>query len=170
VRLDFNQYAEPHKVQFRRRSSAESSGRLGPRVRGALQKLSPARKAETKTDEYVDSGTDVKGPLGLNLLRTVTEPLIDFIFVHGLGGGSRRTWSMSSDPHHYWPREWLPQKPEFRHVRIHSFGYKADWSEMGESVSNIHDFARSLLSEIHCNPDIRKSQVGSKYSVTLYLN
>jgi hypothetical protein len=129
-------------------------------MNGALRKLSPARKAEIKIDEYAHSGTDVKGPLGLNLLHTVTEPLIDFIFVHGLGGGSRRTWSTSQ---HYWPKEWLPQDSNFRSVRIHSFGYKADWGERRESVLNIHDFARSLLEGIHCNPDIRRSQVGSKF-------
>ncbi|EEQ31296.1 conserved hypothetical protein [Microsporum canis CBS 113480] len=76
-----------------------------------------------------ESPEEIKGHLGLNLLRDVSESLVDFIFVHGLGGGSRKTWSLSPDPKHYWPREWLKQEPEFRHVRIHSFGYKADWAE-----------------------------------------
>ncbi|KAK2853297.1 hypothetical protein FQN49_005207 [Arthroderma sp. PD_2] len=101
---------------------------------------------------------EIKGPLGLNLLRDVPEPLVDFIFVHGLGGGSRKTWSFSPDPKHYWPKEWLGDDPEFRQVRIHSFGYRADWAEMGESVLNIHDFGNSLLREVEGNPDIRRSK------------
>lgn len=129
----------------------------------AIRRLSPVRNEGATLNTDAEFEEDVKGPLGLNLLHTVAEPLIDFIFVHGLGGGSRKTWSMSSNPHHYWPKEWLSRDPEFRFVRIHSFGYKADWGEKGESILNIHDFARSLLSEIHCSPDIRRSDVGSLY-------
>ncbi|KAF3482709.1 uncharacterized protein GIQ15_02033 [Arthroderma uncinatum] len=100
----------------------------------------------------------IKGPLRLNLLRDVPEPLVDFVFVHGLGGGSRKTWSFSPDPKHYWPKEWLKDDPEFRQVRIHSFGYEADWASIGENVLNIHDFGLSLLREIEGNPNIRRSK------------
>ncbi len=126
------------------------------------RKTSPARGAVTEIDEHTDSEEDIKGSLGLNLLYAVTEPLIDFIFVHGLGGGSRKTWSKSSDLYHFWPKEWLSRDPEFSRVRIHSFGYKADWGERKESVLDIHDFALSLLGAIEYSPDIRRSQVGSK--------
>ncbi|KAM5487951.1 hypothetical protein MaudMau93_004345 [Microsporum audouinii] len=108
-----------------------------------------------------ESPEEIKGPLGLNLLRDVSEPLVDFIFVHGLGGGSRKTWSLSPDPKHYWPREWLKQEPEFRHVRIHSFGYKADWAEVGGNVQGIHDFGISLLNAIDESPHIIRSRVRS---------
>ena len=110
--------------------------------------------------EDVAAGGNFKGPLGLNLLHTVDGPLVDFIFIHGLGGGSRKTWSKSPRQQHFWPKEWLSRDSEFEHVRIHSFGYKADWSEKRESVLETHDFARSLLGDIDCNPDIRRSQVG----------
>ncbi|OBT74634.1 hypothetical protein VF21_06396 [Pseudogymnoascus sp. 05NY08] len=148
--------------RFRRRSSAsvasvDSSDNLGQAVIGALRRISPARKATTQLDEDPESPEDVKGALGLNLLHAVQEPLIDFIFVHGLGGGSRKTWSMSPDSKHYWPKEWLPQDPDFRYVRIHSFGYKADWDDRKESILSIHDFARSLLGEVQYSPDIRRS-------------
>ena len=152
--------------QFRRRSSGEESiSRLERALTGltAVRKSSPIRGAESETDEHADSGDDAKGPLGLNLLHAVTEPLIDFIFVHGLGGGSRKSWSKSSNPYHYWPKEWLSRDPEFSCVRIHSFGYKADWDERKESVLDIHDFARSLLSEIEYSPDIRRSKVGIEH-------
>lgn len=49
-------------------------------------------RQETFTTESVTStietATDLKGPLGLTLLYSPPEPLVDFIFVHGLGGGS----------------------------------------------------------------------------------
>lgn len=141
-------------------ASVDSSDNLGQAVIGALRRISPSRKFTTKLDEDSESPEDVKGALGLNLLHDVQEPLIDFVFVHGLGGGSRKTWSMSPDSKHYWPKEWLSRDPDFRHVRIHSFGYKADWDDRKESILSIHDFARSLLGEVQHSPDIRRSNVG----------
>ncbi|KAM5496349.1 hypothetical protein McanMca71_007853 [Microsporum canis] len=117
-------------------------------------KLSKAAFNQPRTE----SPEEIKGHLGLNLLRDVSESLVDFIFVHGLGGGSRKTWSLSPDPKHYWPREWLKQEPEFRHVRIHSFGYKADWAEVGGNVQGIHDFGISLLNAIDESPHIIRSR------------
>ena len=148
--------------QFRRRSSAEESfGRL----ERALSGLTIYRKGSGPTDAdgtIASENEDFKGPLGLNLLHTVPEPLIDFIFIHGLGGGSRKTWSKTPDPYHYWPKEWISRDPEFSCVRVHSFGYKADWAERKPNFLNIHDFSLALLGEIQCNPDIRRSKVRSK--------
>lgn len=120
-----------------------------------------APSTETEKDCSIGSIENHKGPLGLNLLHAVADPLIDFIFVHGLGGGSQKTWSKSANPDHFWPKEWLSRDPEFGFVRTYSFGYKVDWSERKESALNIHDFARSLLGEIQCCPDIRRSKVSS---------
>ncbi|KAI8628819.1 hypothetical protein F5Y19DRAFT_98111 [Xylariaceae sp. FL1651] len=103
--------------------------------------------------------SDEKGPLGLNTLYEPPEPKIiaDIIFIHGLGGGSRKTWSKTSNILHFWPKSWLPEDPDFQHVRIHSFGYKADWGERRESILNIHDFAQSLLGELKNTPSIRRA-------------
>ncbi len=94
-----------------------------------------------------------KGPLGLTTLFTPEETAIaDLVFVHGLGGGSRSTWTKSQDSALFWPREWLPQDEGFRDVRIHSFGYNSNWEK--ESTLNIHDFAKSLLGSIKDCPTI----------------
>ncbi|KAL9046744.1 MAG: hypothetical protein Q9214_000500 [Letrouitia sp. 1 TL-2023] len=143
---------------FRRRVSAdENLGRLERAISGltASRRHSPVRQASSEDDSLDDSS---KGTLGLNLLRDVTEPVIEFIFVHGLGGGSRKTWSKSSNQYHYWPKEWLSQDPEFGCVRVWSFGYKADWNERKDTVLEIHDFALALLGEIRNAPNIRRSK------------
>jgi len=101
-----------------------------------------------------DVTNDFVGSLGLNLLYAPPFPLIEFIFVHGLRGGSRKTWSYSSNAYQYWPKEWLPRDPEFKNVRIFSFGYNSDWGDRSESILNIHDFGKYLLSEIANSPDI----------------
>ncbi|KAH8806031.1 hypothetical protein F5884DRAFT_801489 [Xylogone sp. PMI_703] len=101
-----------------------------------------------------DTSQDVKGPLGLN---TLYEPEsgpsnADLIFVHGLAGGSRSTWTRSGDPDLYWPEKWLPKDGAFQNVRIHSFGYDSNWDK--ESILGIYDFANKLLSSIANSPTI----------------
>ena len=100
-----------------------------------------------RTNE-IESSETVKGPLGLSLLHDPSEPLIDFIFVHGLRGGSRKTWSKTPDPAHFWPKQWLPTESRFKNVRIYSYGYNSDWGERKGSAATIHDFGQALLGDI----------------------
>lgn len=111
--------------------------------------LYPRRPRRESDNEAADN--DIKGPLGLNTLYNPPDPAIaDLIFIHGLGGGSRSTWSKNHDPNLYWPQEWLPKDAGFRDVRIHSFGYSSNWGK--QSTLTIYDFAKSLLGEIHDCP------------------
>ncbi|KAI1759681.1 hypothetical protein GGR53DRAFT_130182 [Hypoxylon sp. FL1150] len=103
---------------------------------------------------------EIHGELGLATLYEPSCPTgaaADIVFVHGLGGGSRKTWSYSPARHHYWPQAWLSNDPDFADVRIHSFGYKSDWAERQSSILNIHDFAESLVGELKNHPSIRRS-------------
>ena len=111
--------------------------------------LSWAQKYRVKDD------TGSRGPLGLRLLHASPEPLVDLIFVHGLRGGSAKTWRKGNDPRLFWPRFWLPLEPGFRHVNIHSFGYDSDWASAKASILNIHDFGQSLLEEMRNSPHLR---------------
>lgn len=74
--------------------------------------------------------------------------------MHGLGGGSRKTWSKTKAVAHYWPQEWLPADDAFKHVRVHSFGYDSDWAKGKDNVLNVHHFGMSLLGEISISPYI----------------
>lgn len=144
--------------QFRRRSSVGPPTRFGRAMRSAFRRLRPARRTGNNTKEDLSS-TEFKGPLGLTLLHTVPEPIVDFIFIHGYGGGSRKSWCFSPDPNHYWPKEWLSKDPSFRHARIFSFGYRTDGGETkpGDQMETVHDVARGLLFEMYCNPDMKSN-------------
>lgn len=122
-------------------------------------------------DKDGDSNADLKGPFGLSTLYEPESVVVaDLIFVHGLGGGSRSTWTKSNDPSLYWPQRWLPQDPAFQNVRIHSFGYDSNWDK--ESTLNLHDFAKSLLGSIHDCPamssdsNVRGSRMGQSSTTT----
>ncbi|KAL9012662.1 MAG: hypothetical protein Q9173_002586 [Seirophora scorigena] len=111
-----------------------------------------------KRDGSPEATRDVKGPLGFTTLFVPTEIAVaDLVFVHGLGGGSRSTWTKHGEPALYWPAEWLPNDPGFRDVGIHSFGYNANWEK--ESLINIQDFSKGLLASIHDCPAVRSSDL-----------
>ena len=105
----------------------------------------------------MDDGSDTKGSLGLTLLYAPSEPRYDFVFVHGLGGGSRKTWSKTASASHYWPREWIPKDPAFKDVRVHSFGYDSDFVKGNDSCLNIHQIGKSLLGELSTSPHLGDS-------------
>jgi hypothetical protein len=126
---------------------------------------SPNRSLLTRTFTRRDDNSnldseDSKGPFGLNTLSQPPEPVVaDLVFVHGLGGGSRSTWTKSLNPSLCWPEKWLPQDERFKDVRIHTFGYSSNVGK--ESTLNIHDFAKALLGSIYDCPAIPR---GSKVS------
>lgn len=105
-----------------------------------------------------DQAESAKGPLGLSLLYSPTAPEIDFIFVHGLGGNSRKTWTKSSLQSHFWPEEWLSKDPAFKNVRIHSYGYDSYYLKGKEDCLNIHHIGKSLLGAISTSPCIANSE------------
>ncbi|CZT03944.1 related to NACHT and WD domain protein [Rhynchosporium graminicola] len=98
---------------------------------------------------------DPKGALGFDLLYAPAEPLVDFIFVHGLGGGSRKTWSKTASEKDFWPQKWLPEDRAFKNVRIHSFGYDSDWAKGKINFLNIRHFGKSLLGQMSTLPCLR---------------
>lgn len=84
--------------------------------------------------------------------------MVELVFVHGLGGGSRKSWSKTKHEDHFWPRSWLPRDQAFQNVRIHTFGYKSAKSKVVSTVASIPEFAESLLTTLLDSPVIRHTQ------------
>ena len=86
--------------------------------------------------------------LGLQVLHEpkILEPtasrIVNIIFVHGLGGSMRETWTHSSNT--FWPTL-LHEDDRFSNVRIFTFGYDANFMA-GSNVLGIPDFAKQLLN------------------------
>ncbi|KAJ5189674.1 hypothetical protein N7472_008688 [Penicillium cf. griseofulvum] len=104
-----------------------------------------------------DQTEGVKGPLGLSLLYSPTAPEIDFIFVHGLGGNSSKTWTKSSVQSNFWPKEWLSRDPAFKNVRIHTYGYDSYYLKGKDDCLNVHHIGKLFLGAISTSPCIINS-------------
>lgn len=107
--------------------------------------------------------SDKNGPLGLTTqyepqARAPVSAVADVVFIHGLGGGSRKTWSYSNQLDHYWPRTWLPADPDFANVRIHAFGYETNWGSHAHHVLDIDTSAQLLLNALRNHPAISKTR------------
>lgn len=94
--------------------------------------------------------------------------MVDIIFVHGLGGSSRLTWSFNKDPSLFWPKEWLPFEPGFKGVRILTFGYNAHFLSRSKDLFNISDFAKDLLLQMKFGNDenVKALNIGQVCSFT----
>lgn len=97
-------------------------------------------------------------PLGLTVLHEpVLYRIADIIFVHGLGGSSRDTWSDGHDPQKFWPQKWLPAEPAIAQARILTFGYE---SRFPVGATGILDWATSLLFEMKYARDNNLQSLG----------
>jgi hypothetical protein len=98
-----------------------------------------------------DAGTAADAdPLGLKVVHRPAEArTVDIVFVHGLGGSSRRTWSKDHNPDFFWPLKFLPFETGIREARISTFGYNANFRGGGrKNKLSILDFAKNLLFEL----------------------
>ncbi|KAI1749523.1 WD40 repeat-like protein [Xylaria castorea] len=121
-------------------------------IRRDTGKLATHGSSKPPDSSIGDILSDPIGPHGLNLLYSPSEPIVDIIFVHGLGGGSRKTWSKTELLNHYWPKEWLPKDVAFERVRIQSFGYNSDWAKSKDNCLNLHHFGKALLGHLATSP------------------
>jgi len=75
-------------------------------------------------------------------------PPVDIIFVHGLGGSAKGTWT-HPESNSFWPL-WLPKVHGLENARITVFGYDSTWNKIWNpnNVLDISDFADQLLNDL----------------------
>ena len=92
------------------------------------------------------NNNELHDSLGLHLVCENAQPIADVIFVHGLGGTCRKTWSWNRDINNFWP-PWLADEDGPSAYRIFTFGYNSHFKGAGTNL-NIIDFAKDLLFQM----------------------
>jgi hypothetical protein len=101
-------------------------------------------RSATNTDMVAESG-----PLSLSVVYMPENAhKVDIVFVHGLGGTSRWTWSKDRKSELFWPLTFLPLEPEINLARIMTFGYNASFQKTGNVTTSVLDFAKDLLFDL----------------------
>ncbi|KAI0552310.1 hypothetical protein F4679DRAFT_535245 [Xylaria curta] len=114
--------------------------------------LSVSSTAVNSVSQHRSPSPSTSG-FGLHIIHQPEHAVLDIIFVHGLGGHSRKTWSKDHDPSFFWPGLWLPSETDIGTARISTFGYNADWRGAAKSISNVTDFAKEILFEMRFGKD-----------------
>lgn len=98
--------------------------------------------------------------MGLNVVYTPDHGhKADIVFIHGLGGTSRWTWSKNKDPELFWPLTFLALEPELCLARIMTFGYNATLRKAGVAKLSVLDFAKDLLFDMKYAKDQNKEEL-----------
>jgi hypothetical protein len=99
-------------------------------------------------------------PYGLSCLHEADgNPAATIIFVHGLNGGSRQTWSLNSGSDYNWPALWLPKAEGLGSCRILTYGYDSRYFKWSPTMAGIKDFSLGLLTEVLSDCERRPSKV-----------
>ncbi|KAI1322516.1 NACHT and WD domain protein [Xylariaceae sp. FL0255] len=129
-------------------SAVSLSGQSDSTIAGDISQ--PRRNSETEA-----------GPLGLNVVYTPENGgKADIVFIHGLGGTSRLTWSKNKSPELFWPLTFLPLEPDLCLARILTFGYNANFLRSGNVSTSILDFAKALLFDLKYAKDEAVNDLG----------
>jgi hypothetical protein len=104
--------------------------------------------------EAEDSTTRTSSKLGLKTIRDppspheLSNPPMNIVFIHGLGGSSKGTWT-DAPSGYFWP-SWLPEIKGLENLRIMTFGYDSGWNKLWKpnNVLDISDFAKQLVNDL----------------------
>ncbi|KAI0158132.1 hypothetical protein GGR57DRAFT_500249 [Xylariaceae sp. FL1272] len=137
---------------------------------GSISRLKiGSRKFSLSRRRYPAQTEDTWGSYGLNLIHEPHTALIDLIFVHGLRGGSIKTWCKDDDLQYFWPGAWLPREQDLQYARIHSFGYNADWADTKETTMDLHDFGQVTNAYILAQQEPKEHQLASRIQCMFFL-
>ncbi|SMY21055.1 unnamed protein product [Zymoseptoria tritici ST99CH_1A5] len=112
-----------------------------------LRVPSPANASAKRRDRADEV---YKDPTGLTVLHEPEgTPISDLVFVHGLGGGSVRTWSADARPGSYWPLDWLAKEPLIASTRISTYGYNSHATATDpDRLLDLAELAKDLLTKL----------------------
>ena len=99
-------------------------------------------------------------PLGLSIIyASENGHKVDIVFVHGVGGFSRKTWYKNEDPELFWPLKSTSLEPDVHLARMFASGYYANTRTAGHGTISVLDFAKDLLYDLRYAKDEQKENL-----------
>ncbi|KAI0433014.1 NACHT and WD domain protein [Xylaria sp. FL1042] len=139
------------------------ASRPEPWRRGGSTTLIPTLPSSSVESDSIQSRRNSEsepGPLGLSVVYTPENGhKADIVFIHGLGGTSRLTWSKNKNPKLFWPLTFLPLEPDLCLARILTFGYNTNFLKSGNLSTSVLDFAKGLLFDLKYAKDESKNDL-----------
>jgi hypothetical protein len=141
----------------------------------AKKKATPTHTAPSKAVPTATRDVD-KNSNGLQILyeadTKISSPntqVVQIIFVHGLGGSAKETWT-DSKTNGFW-LTWLHEQSEFENVRIATFAYDAKFDSLtsGNHLA-IPDFADQLLDDLVLDCFRQKKEVCKNKGIALIVD
>jgi len=116
--------------------------------------MEPASQPSSQESGSNKTAATTKDSLALKILHAPNtldrqgSKVVDIIFVHGLGGLAKKTWTHSSSKA-FWP-DFFHEEEEFSNARISTFEYDSNLSNIfgANNILDISGFAK-LLNRLH---------------------
>jgi len=115
----------------------------------AFNFLRTKKKAQAEQPTALATSLPTTDVFGLfTLIEPDATPLLNIVFVHGLGGSAHNTWT-DDQTKAFWP-PWLAKVTGLENARIMTFGYDSNWKKIWKpnNVLDVPDFARQLVNEL----------------------
>ena len=92
---------------------------------------------------------------GLTEVFTPTQASVDIVFIHGIFGHPKDTWTCD-EADVFWPAELLPPVLEDDETRILTYGYEAGAESFtdGEQTHKVHEVIGSLGRDLASNRQV----------------
>ena len=94
---------------------------------------------------------DSPRPCSMNNFRILSEgypnPRVDIVFVHGLGGDARKTWTHKRTEH-FWPEDSLAKDIPDARIMTYSYNTKLISVRKPVSTSNFNDHAKTFVEKL----------------------
>lgn len=119
---------------------------------------------------------DITARFGLQTVYVPDAIDGDIVFVHGLGGSARKTWSSTRELDSFWPG-WLPEDETdgdgdepaaLSRFRISTFGYNAKFKGAATNL-DIIDFAKDLLLQLATDLGSQKGEREQRATPILFV-
>lgn len=141
------------RLKPKKRSSSRSSSKTSARPGSEQESVVAATSSQPPPNNQILPSTNLRITQdGLSKVYEHAEAEVDIVFLHGLNGDPRKTWT-SDKTSVFWPSDLLPQTLEEQQlkVRVMTYGYNSRIGGSGDdspSSEFLYEHARTFVTRL----------------------